>query len=150
MRNQNGFTLISMMLALSIFTVALILAGSLLHMVSSRFKDDLSVQKEINLFFAQTATELHLSDAVSTSPDHQKLFIEKGNEKVNYERSNPQRVIRLVSGQGYEIVLQHVKSIRFDSDGRFLAIQITDSNNRQFFWADMLYKKRGAANESAP
>ncbi|TGA99615.1 competence protein ComGF [Sporolactobacillus shoreae] len=150
MNNQKGYSLISMMLALSIFTIALLLAASLFHIVAGRFKDDFSQDREINLFFAQTATELHLADGMNSSPDHKKLMLERTGGIVTFERSNPQRIIRTVGGQGYEIVLQHVKDIWFEKKGRFVSIQITDSNGREHFWADMLYKYKEGADESQP
>lgn len=140
MRDQKGYTLLSMMLALSVLMVALILATGLIHVLAARFQDDQGTRREISLFFLQTATELHLSDSVQASPDHQQLLIKKGTSNVVYQKLSKQRIVRQVDGAGFEIVLQHAKDVAFNSDGRYLTIKIVDSMDRQYFWADMLFK----------
>lgn len=139
MKRQDGFTLLSAMLALGIFATALFLIVSIIGVVANRFQDQGgSSLKETSLFFSQTASELHLSDEVATSENHEQLFLKKGAAEITY-KNDRQRIVRLVGGQGYEIVLQHVKDVHFYSDGTFLAIQIVDSSNRSHYWMDRLY-----------
>jgi Competence protein ComGF len=140
MNNQKGYTLLSMMLALSILMVTLFLVIGLIHVLAARFQDDQGARREISLFFLQTASELHLSDSVQASPDHQQLLIKKGLSNVVYQKMSKQRIVRQVNGEGYEIVLQHAKAVAFDSNGRYITIKIVDTRDRQYFWADMLFK----------
>ncbi|WP_010632181.1 competence type IV pilus minor pilin ComGF [Sporolactobacillus vineae] len=140
MNHQKGYTLLSMMLALSIMMITLGLVISLIHVLAARFQDDQGSRQEVSLFFLQTASELNLSDSVRTAPDHQQLVMKKGTSNIVYQKLSKQRIVRQVDGAGYEIVLQHVKSAEFYSDGRYMMIKIVDSSDRQYFWADLQFK----------
>lgn len=148
MRNQDGFTLLSMMLALSILTVTLFLATSAIAVLVNRFEDDAGFRKEVALFFNQTSRELHSSQAVSCSQDHQQLILSKDGEQIVFKRTNPQRLIRLVGGKGYDIVLQHVKSVRFQASGNLVSMQIVDNRDHSYYWIDQLYLDRSETNAS--
>ncbi|GGL61471.1 competence type IV pilus minor pilin ComGF [Sporolactobacillus putidus] len=144
MKNQDGFTLLSMMLALSILTITLFLAVSTLSVMGKQFEDNASItHKDVRLFFSQTSRELHLSQTVSCSPNHRQLILNKNNEQIVFQPSYPQRVIRLVNGLGYEIVLQHVKNIQFQCTGAFVSIQVIDTQGRSYYWSDRLYLEKG-------
>lgn len=144
MKNQDGFTLLSMMLSLSVLAVALFLAVSVLSGMAKRFEDQAgSFRKDVRLFFSQTSRELHLSQTVGCSPDHRQLILNKNSEQVVYQPDDPQRIIRRVGGQGYEIVLQHVKNVQFQCSGTLVSIKVTDTLDRSYSWSDRLYIEKG-------
>ncbi|RYL90987.1 competence protein ComGF [Sporolactobacillus sp. THM7-4] len=139
MNNERGFTLLSMIMALGIMMIALLLATSVMSVMSHRFKDDLGLRKEISLFFIQTSRELHSSQGVKCYDSPSQMILTKDNQQISFIKSNPNRVIRQVGGQGYEIVLQNVRDIRFQSSGPFVSIQVVDMQNHSYFWQDQLY-----------
>ncbi|MCQ2008405.1 MAG: competence type IV pilus minor pilin ComGF [Sporolactobacillus sp.] len=146
MKNQAGYTLLSMMLALSIFLIIISLAIGVTQFMNQRFQLRLDTQKETRVFFMQTATELHFSQHVSCSTDHQTLTMKKGTDRVSYTFLSNGRIIRQVNGAGYEIVLQQVKHAAFHSDGEFVSIRVTDKANRNYYWDDRLYVKDDAGD----
>lgn len=140
MNDQKGYTLLSMMLALSMMMIALVLFTGLIHVLTARFQDDQGNRREISLFFLQTASELQLTDSVQATSDHRQLVMKKGRSNIVYQKLTKQRVVRQVDGAGYEIVLQHIQSAEFYSDGRFVTIKLVDNRNRQYFWTEMRYR----------
>ncbi|MCO7126833.1 prepilin-type N-terminal cleavage/methylation domain-containing protein [Sporolactobacillus shoreicorticis] len=146
MKNQAGYTLLSMMLALSVFLIIVSLAVNVTAFMNQRFQPQWDTQKETRLFFIQTATELHFSHQVSCSTDHRMLTMKKGTDYVSYAFMTNGRIIRQVNRMGYEIVLQQVKSATFQSDGEFISIRVTDKANRHYYWDDRLYVKDDAGD----
>ncbi|MET1247682.1 competence type IV pilus minor pilin ComGF [Sporolactobacillus sp. STCC-11] len=146
MNDQNGFTLLSMMLALSTLLVIISLIVSITQFMTHRFQPRLDTQKETQIFFTQTATEIHLSHSVSSSSDQQTLTLKKGTDFVSYSFESPGRIVRKVNGDGYEIVLQQVKKVTFQTNGEFVSIRVTDKADRAYYWDDFLYVKDDAGD----
>lgn len=140
MNDQKGYTLLSMMLALSVMMIALVLFTGLIHVLAARLQDDQGNRREISLFFLQTAAELQLADSVQAASDHRQLVMKKGLSNIVYQKLTKQRVVRQVDGTGYEIVLQHILSAEFYSNGRFITIKLIDNRNHQYFWTEMRYQ----------
>jgi len=136
MNNQKGFTLLSMMLALSALMAALFLITAIVISMSRHFKDDLVSRKEVFVFFLQTADEVHQAQSLACTDN--QLSLSLADSTIDFKQSGV-RVYRQVNGEGYDIVLQHVHSIRFQCSGRFLSIQIEDENRHLFQWSDQLY-----------
>lgn len=136
MNNQKGFTLLSMMLALSALMAALFLVTAIVMTMSHHFKDDLADHNEIYIFFLQTAEEIHQAQSLTCADNQLSLLLADGT--IDFKQSGL-RVYRQVNGEGYDIVLQHARSIHFQCSGRLLSIQIEDENHRQFQWSDQLY-----------
>lgn len=150
MRKQEGFTLLSMMLGLTIFMVVLILLVSVSKIMVNRFDDSLGDRKEMTLFLAQLSRELHYSQSVFSSDNQQVLYLDKGTERISYKQSNPNRLIRQVNESGYDIVLQHAKNVLFQTSGNLLSIRITDTDDHTYYWNDQLYLKKEDGVSSEP
>lgn len=144
MKNQSGFTLLSMMLALSTLLVIISLAVSITQFMTQRFQPRLDTQKETQIFFSQTSTEIHLSYSVSCSSDQRILTLKKGTDLVSYSFESTCRIIRRVNGDGYEIVLQQVKDVTFQTNGEFVSIRVIDKADHAYYWDDFLYVKDDA------
>lgn len=139
MKNQNGFTLLSMMLALSIMAVSLILVVSVTKEIINRFDDQLGLKKDVFLFFSQTSLELHYAQAVHCAGSGSQLILEKNGDQVSYQWTAAHRIIRQVNGSGYEIVLQHVSHADFVNNGSYIRIEVTDDQGRIYDWSDKCY-----------
>ncbi|MCL1630377.1 ComGF family competence protein [Sporolactobacillus sp. CPB3-1] len=150
MNSQSGFTLLSMLLALSAFLILVGLFLSVVQPLSKFVQPQRSNQKEIQTFFVQTSAEIHRSSSVSSSNDRQSLMLSRTEEQIRYAWVSPGRVIRQVNGQGYEIVLQKVSDAQFHVTDKWISIQITDQSNHQYFWSDMLYLQGAAYEQSSP
>lgn len=136
---QDGFTLLSMMLALSFLAIVLVLTSSVMLSINRHFKDPLNLRKEVNIFFAQTSVELHASDAVSCTDASKQLIFQKDGRDVSFSHDSKNRVVRKVNGAGYDIVLRRIADISFQCNGPFVSIRVTDTDNHRWFWIDRLY-----------
>ncbi|MFT8317507.1 MAG: competence type IV pilus minor pilin ComGF [Sporolactobacillus sp.] len=139
MKNQKGFTLLSMMLALSIMAISLILVVSVTKELVNRFNDQLGLKKDISLFFSQTALELHYAQSVHSTGDGRQLILDKNGTQVSYQWQATHRIIRQVNGSGYEIVLQHVSRASFLTSGSYIRIEVTDDQGHVYDWSDKCY-----------
>ncbi|RYM02197.1 competence protein ComGF [Sporolactobacillus sp. THM7-7] len=150
MKNERGFTLLSMMMALALMTVVLFLAASVIASLAHRFEDNFGFRKELSLFFSQTSREMHLSHGVTCDANGRQMTLDKGFEKVSFKASWRNRVVRQVGGAGYDIVLQHAASVRFQCRGETAAIEVVDDQNRTYYWIDRLYIKEGGDENEKP
>ncbi|RYL90436.1 ComGF family competence protein [Sporolactobacillus sp. THM19-2] len=148
MKKQDGFTLLSTLLGLSIFSIVLLLVTCAAGILASRFQDDVGLRKEITIFLSQTALELHQSNAISCSDGNRTLIILKDDQEITYKLDSKGRLVRSVDDRGYEIVLQRIKSVRFDTDGRYLFIHLVDQQHRSYFLVDSTYLGKEAVNHS--
>ncbi|GAY75289.1 hypothetical protein NBRC111894_843 [Sporolactobacillus inulinus] len=98
----------------------------------------------MQLFFAQTANELHQSTSALNTADHQRLTLLNSEGTVSYSFLSPGRIVRRVNEQGYEIVLQHVAGVSFQADDEQVSIYVTDQQGRDFTWTDRLYLRNDA------
>ncbi|MCI1858383.1 MAG: prepilin-type N-terminal cleavage/methylation domain-containing protein [Sporolactobacillus sp.] len=148
MRNERGFTLLSMMLALSILTVALLMTTALARFAARSPGGDMGISKQIDLFYTQTSNELHRCDRVAVSEDHHILYLYRQGKEVSYRLDDSLRLIRMVDNDGYEIVLQNIRAVRFDRDGPLLSVHLTDRENHDYFLADRLYLETEDTDET--
>ncbi|BBN99129.1 competence type IV pilus minor pilin ComGF [Sporolactobacillus terrae] len=145
MKKQAGFTLLSTMLALTVLFVVLSLTTALVQLMNHHFQPRLDSQKEVQLFFAQTANELHQSTSVLNTSDHQRLTLIHSEGVISYSFLSPGRIVRRVNEQGYEIVLQRVAGVSFQTtDDEQVSIHVTDQQGRDFYWTDRLYLRSDA------
>ncbi|MFT8871038.1 MAG: competence type IV pilus minor pilin ComGF [Sporolactobacillus sp.] len=144
MKRAGGYTLLSMLLALMLLTVALILTASVMKTVVSRWNDDSTQEKSMQLFFTQTAFEVHTAQSMRSSDDHQQLIIQNNGTSVIYQL-NGKRLIRRVNGSGYEIVLQHVSTVSFQTFDNTVTIEVTDDQSKNYIWIGKSYLQQSVA-----
>lgn len=139
MKHPEGFTLLSMMLALCLMSVSLLLVVSLSKVLVSRSIHPENTAKDCFLFFSQTGSEIHSAESVSASASGKQLTVKKDGNNITYKWLSNHRVIRQVNGLGYEIVMMHVSNILFQTHNNKLWIEVTDDQTNNYYWEDESY-----------
>ncbi|MBM7646351.1 competence protein ComGF [Scopulibacillus daqui] len=135
MKNQNGFTLLSMMLAVSALGAAAFMLTLIMTSVEKGSNPLKANSKEVYTFFHQVTSEIHQSSSLDCK--HNKLYLDKDSDRVSYQQSR-QRVFRQVEGKGYDIVLQQVSNIKFFCKKDRVTIIVKDLNGKENHWAASL------------
>ncbi|MFT8362134.1 MAG: competence type IV pilus minor pilin ComGF [Sporolactobacillus sp.] len=139
MKRAEGFSLLSMMLALFILSFVLIMAVSLEKVIVDRTLRPEKTIQDCFLFFAQTGKELHTAQSVHASASGRQLTLDKNGIQITYSWDTRHRIIRKVNGAGYEIVLFHVANVFFQCVQNQAWIEVTDDQGHHYNWQDQSY-----------
>lgn len=139
MRRSEGFSLLSMMLALFILSFVLLLAVSLEKVIVDRTLHQEETIQACFLFFAQTGSEIHKANSVHESANGRQLTLDKDGAQISYSWDYRHRIIRKVNGAGYEIVLFHVADVFFQCLQNQVWIEVTDDQGHHYNWQDQSY-----------
>ncbi|MBN8250391.1 prepilin-type N-terminal cleavage/methylation domain-containing protein [Priestia flexa] len=123
MRNQKGFTLVEMLLSLTIFFVIVSFIPPVLSLANQKYApDDLATEMEWEIFIQQLTKEYRRAHHVSVNERILSLRID-GEPLVTYEPFND-KVRRRVDQSGHEVVLQFVKLIEYKYESNLLHIKV--------------------------
>lgn len=127
-RKQEGYTLLSMMLALSALVIFSILFASIVislrdHSQKYLFND------EVILFTEQLKIELHGATNVTWNQDTLSFYTQQN--VITYAFSQHQ-IIRQKNSAGYEIVLQNVGGFSCEKLYQGLRVEVSSINGSQF------------------
>lgn len=130
-QNQNGFTLLSMMVALATLTIiaALVSNMSLATLRSHQF--DAIDRKDIWIFLTQIKDELSSGQQFQTSSDG--ITFNLYGDTVDYKLIGT-TVRRRLNSNGYEIVLQNVQTLSIQDDNQVITIELIDTKGRPYRW----------------
>jgi|UPI0004242283 competence protein ComGF len=131
MQNANGYTLLSMMLALSAFVIISTVLCKMAVAIFSSSQSTPADRKDIWLFFAQTGSEIASSTNCEVFEGGMSFLL--NDQIINYKLIGS-TVRRNVDGEGYEIVLQKVSSLIFQCDASIASITIRDDRGRVYKW----------------
>jgi competence protein ComGF len=130
LKEQEGFTLIEMLICLSIFFIIFLITPRLQPFLFSMHEYKGISLFEWNVFLKQT--EIEFREAVSIQETGEKLrFRSRTNELITYQL-NGTRLIRKVNQSGYEILLQNVRSVTFQLSENKLSITAVDTQNTTY------------------
>jgi competence protein ComGF len=122
--NENGFTLLEMLLSLSVF---LILASFFPVMTKILLQEqhlDNRIQRmEWEVFSAQVKKEIRVSKKMTIS--NQLVLLEKDGQIISYEKYGT-NIRRRVDYKGHEILLQKVQSFRFEKLKNGVRVYVED------------------------
>ncbi|MFC7394263.1 competence type IV pilus minor pilin ComGF [Scopulibacillus cellulosilyticus] len=138
MNNQKGFTLLSMMLAISTLGVAAFMLTLIMTSVEKGSDPLTANSKEVYTFFHQVTSEVHQSSSLECKQN--KLYLTKDSELVAYNRSG-QRIYRQVEGKGYDIVLQQLSDVSFLCEKDMVKMTVKDLQGHENHWAASLIIK---------
>lgn len=126
--NNDGFTMIEMLLSFSIFC----LIATLIPLFFRIILDDYSLEGRIQwmeweVFVNQLHKEIKLSDRVEIVNKDLKIWID--DEIVTVQKYNDV-LRRRVNMTGHEVILQNVQSVQFTKGEDFVQIEVTDTFGR--------------------
>ncbi|MTT33189.1 hypothetical protein GMB86_14415 [Terrilactibacillus sp. BCM23-1] len=132
MKNRAGYTLLSLMLSLAIFVTITLLISSIMVILSKNGHNNLDMQKEKNIFFQQTLSEVQRSSSISCTEKKLSLTTQDG-ESITFQQSG--RILyRQVFEKGYDIALQNVQDARFSCTEKTISISVTDTDGETNEW----------------
>jgi competence protein ComGF len=126
MNKNDGFTLIEVLLAFSIFLVIASFIPQLLKLISYEPKHLHNI--EVSLFFQQLAIDIQKSAAIDVANNVLYLQQEK-DEQVTYAQFQ-QRIRRQVNQKGQEIALQNVAEVEFRKAANGIDVRVLDIYNQ--------------------
>ncbi|MBO9129669.1 competence type IV pilus minor pilin ComGF [Bacillus sp. 165] len=128
LKEQAAFTLIELLLTLSISCMILLITPRLQPFLFPMYDQNGMNVFEWNVFLKQA--EIEFREARSLEKESTQLQLRsQTNELITY-RMNGMRLIRQINNSGYEILLQNIRSATFESHGNRLAITVVDVKNK--------------------
>ncbi|WP_052404776.1 competence type IV pilus minor pilin ComGF [Bacillus rubiinfantis] len=128
--NEKGFTLLEVMLALSIFMIIIFFITPILQIILDPRGNQMKLQEmEWEVFSNQFKKEIRQSSQVQVKSG--KLYLIKGNETVNYEKYDT-NLRRRVNDSGHEIVLQNVSVYSFSLLNNAVKLTVRDSWGKEY------------------
>ncbi|MCM3002457.1 competence type IV pilus minor pilin ComGF [Priestia koreensis] len=131
MKNQKGFTLLEMLISLSLFSFLIAFQPLLMNLIKQFHQADETIElQEWEIFIQQLTFDLR--EATEFRIQEQKLLlITKDNLAVTYERYG-NKARRQVDGRGHEIVLQGIKTIVFSRSTAGITVATIALDDRHF------------------
>ena len=129
---NNGFTLVEMLFALSLFSLlSVFMTVALTNITDWHVRDtNKNSRMEWNIFIRQLEREFQRTKDF-TVPKSNILLLYKKDEEVTYEVYN-NIVRRRVNGTGHEMVLQNIKSYHLKKEENLLTISVLLINGDQY------------------
>ncbi|WP_197076552.1 competence type IV pilus minor pilin ComGF [Domibacillus indicus] len=130
--NNKGFTMLEMLIALTVFTTCAF-SVPLLYDSASRIIKDSKAEKmmEWELFIIQLRNDMQSSQNWQLSgPQIQYSAAGPNDSVVSISRYND-KIRRQINGKGHEVMLQDVKSASFSMEGGNVYLSVTFSNGKQ-------------------
>ncbi|WP_332697915.1 competence type IV pilus minor pilin ComGF [Halalkalibacter lacteus] len=107
LRNKKGFTLIEMLIVLSLFFVIVSFFPMLMKTVSSGYQIQMVSSQQVTTFFNHLAHDIR--EAVKVEVDENGLVLTKSNEdKFRIELLPSNQIRRTRNGQGHVLLLEQV------------------------------------------
>ncbi|MFN7251177.1 MAG: competence type IV pilus minor pilin ComGF [Anaerobacillus sp.] len=126
MKKNNGFTLIEVLLAFSIFLVIASFIPQFVKLISDEPKHLHNI--EVSLFFQQFAIDIQKSAKIDVA--NNVLYLQQeNNEQVTYAQFQ-QRIRRQVNQKGQEIALQKVADVHFQKVSNGIDVTVVDLYNQ--------------------
>ncbi|MCM3566626.1 competence type IV pilus minor pilin ComGF [Neobacillus mesonae] len=124
--NEKAFTLIEVLLALTIFMIVISFVTPIFHVILEQKESKIRLQTmEWEVFCNQFKKEIRFSTKAEVIGTGQ-LLLTKGSDTVSYERYET-NIRRRVNFTGHEIVLQHVSTYSFTLLKNAVKVTVTDS-----------------------
>ncbi|MRH43136.1 hypothetical protein GH741_10640 [Aquibacillus halophilus] len=119
-RNNKGFTLVSLLLSLSIIFITLPLLPFILNSIEQEsYYEEISIRQ----FFHFVNVEFH--SAVSYSTVNSIVNIQKGNGEIVTIEKYQSLVRRRVAGQGHEVLVRDIKEFLIKPISNGIKIEVT-------------------------
>lgn len=125
-RNEHGFTLVEMLIALMAFCMLISFLPLGIRTVLSQKVIEQGIQRmEWEVFYSQMKKEVRLATEITVLED--KLLLKRDGDTILYEKYGA-NLRRRVNYTGHEIILQNVALVRFKRLRAGFEISVTDLN----------------------
>lgn len=129
-RNEQGFTLVEMLIALMAFSMIMSFLPLGIKSVLSHKVIDQGIQRmEWEVFYSQMKKEIRLATEITVLED--KLLLKRNTDTILYEKYES-NLRRRVNYTGHEILLQNVASVQFKKLSTGFDITVTDLNGIEY------------------
>lgn len=123
--NENAFTLVEALFALSIFSIIVFLLAPIFQIILDHRDNQIRLQEmEWEVFCSQLKKEIRLSTEAKVESG--QLILTKGKDSIIYEKYET-NLRRRVNFTGHEVVLQNVSQHTFELLNN--AVKVTVKNN---------------------
>ncbi|MBL4951418.1 prepilin-type N-terminal cleavage/methylation domain-containing protein [Neobacillus sp. YIM B02564] len=123
--NENAFTLVEALFALSIFSIIVFLLAPIFQIILDHRDNQIRLQEmEWEVFCSQFKKEIRLSTEAKVESG--QLILTKGKDSIIYEKYET-NLRRRVNFTGHEVVLQNVSQHAFELLNN--AVKVTVKNN---------------------
>jgi competence protein ComGF len=130
--NETGFTLIEVLLALTILSIIAFYMGPIFHTVLNNHRSQYALQEmEWEVFCMQMKKEIRMASKAEVVSG--RLILTKDSETIYYEKYNS-LLRRRVNSLGHEILLQNVSDYQVTVLTNQVNIKVTDLNGKNY-WA---------------
>lgn len=130
LRNDDGFTLVEMLVSLVIFVVISSFVLNLFTFIKTNIAEKSSLnQKEWEVFINQLNQDVWQSTSRQAADN--KLYLVVGSDVVLIEQYQD-KIRRRLNGTGHELVLQNIRDFIVDTDSKTVTITVADKQGRQF------------------
>lgn len=131
LRNNEGFTMIEMLLSLVIFMIISTLVLQIFTSVNRLTLNHTFHQKEWEMFTLQLQSEIRNSTEQLVADN--KLYLLVNERIVTIEYYSRQNMVRRqVDGVGHEVMLQEVKHFDVEKEANQIIVQLSDYEGNQY------------------
>ncbi|MBT2726550.1 prepilin-type N-terminal cleavage/methylation domain-containing protein [Bacillus sp. ISL-75] len=128
--NENGFTLIEVLIAFSIFTTIIFFMTPVFQIILTNKDTEASLQAmEWEIFSSQIKKEIRLSTRAEVISG--RLILTKDTETIQYEKYGT-NLRRRVNSTGHEIILQNVSQYSFTILNNTVKTIVTDLRGKEY------------------
>ncbi|MDF2904544.1 MAG: competence protein comGF [Bacillus sp. (in: firmicutes)] len=128
--NSNGFTLIEMLFAFSIFCTIVSFLPLSFRLILNEVPFEKRIQRmEWEVFTSQIKKEIRMSTNITVL--NQTLLLQKDGQTIIYEKYGT-NLRRRVDYKGHEILLQNVGTFQFEKIGNGIRVKLVDKYGHEY------------------
>lgn len=128
--SEQGFTLLEVLFAFSVFTTIIFFFAPVLQIVLNNSDSHARLQAmEWQVFCSQIKREIRISSKAEVVSG--RLVLTNNNETIYYEKYN-NSIRRRVNSTGHEVILQNVSAVTFLRQNRAVKINVKDIWGKEY------------------
>lgn len=129
LQTEQGFTMLEMLYAFFVFCIIMSLMPLILKTIFTSGIDNRLQRLEWEVFISQVKKEMRMIDNLYIL--NGQLFLKEGEEVISYEKYKD-KIRRQVNMKGHEVMLQKVKSMKFEQIVNGVKLTVTDLNDHVY------------------
>lgn len=131
-KNENGYTLVEMLLSISLFSLLIIYLTNMVPLLRYHvYSGEITDQMQWDMFINQVKRELRESDKIELTWSYSRILFWKDGINTLYERHG-NRIRRRVESKGHQLILFHIKTFNYEKIPHGIKIIVTHENGRVY------------------
>lgn len=126
--NNRAFTLLDALMGLLVMSVLIILIVQMMELVKDNYYENPN-QRQVTLFLMQVQDDLIETKGIKTENNTFSLTL-YNKDVVTYSQEKNQ-LVRKVNDEGYEVVLNQIKEIKFWLENDIVYFSLIDENEQK-------------------